>query len=239
LREEAFDMMATSALFQSCAEDMSPLLNLPFELRTKVWFYCVTNACAIAEILSPNLFESFKYQYNGQRPYFVFMYSFRSEGVLIWGIRKLPIIFASKMSFLEVVPIVQANASLSFRGLDFWDLDRLRRMPECKRVRKVTVGFGKEELREGDEGASEHLESVMKWLGGFEEGVRMFVRLDEAAVRLLVKGDERLAIFAKLLESEILKEGVEHCFECEGCYSPVSWTVEWVKDSTGVLLAKS
>jgi hypothetical protein len=193
----------------------------------------------IAEIISPNLFESFKCHYNGQRPYFVFMYSFRSDGVLIWGIRKMPIIFACKIIFNEVVPIVKARASLSFRGLDFWDLDRLRGMPECKRVRRVIISFGKEELREGDKGAREHLESVMRWLGGFGEGVRMIIRLDETALRLLVKEDERLEIFAKLLESETLKEGVEHCLDCEECHCRMSWTVEWVKDSTGVLLAKS
>jgi hypothetical protein len=229
-------MMATSSSFRSCAEEMSPLLNLPFELRAKVWFNCISNARMIAEIISPNLFASCTCHYNGPRPYFVFLYSFRSEGVLIWGIRKLPIIFACKMVFDEVVPIVKSRASLSFRGLDFWDLDRLRRMPECKRVRRVTVGFAKDELREGDEGAREHLESVMRWLGGFGEGVRLFVRLDEKAVRLLMKGDVRLEIFAKLLESEILKEGVEHCFDCEGCHCRMSWTVEWVKDSTGVLV---
>lgn len=79
----------------------------------------------------------------------------------------------------------------------------------------------------------------MRWLGGFGEDVRMLVRLDETAVRLWVKGDERLEIFAKLLESEILKEGVEHCFDYEGCHCCMSWTVEWVKDSTGVLLTKN
>jgi hypothetical protein len=232
-------MMAASASFQSCTEEISPLLNLPLELRTKVWFYCISNARTIADIISPNVFETFTCYHNGQRPYFVFMYSFRSEGVLIWGIRKMPIIFACKMIFYEVVPTVKARASLSFRGLDFWDLNRLRGMPECKRVRRVTVGFGKEELREGDEGAREHLESVMRWLGGFGKDVRMFVRLDETAVRLLVKGDERLEIFAKLLESDILREGVEHCFDCEGCHCRMSWTVEWVKDSAGVLIAKN
>lgn len=232
-------MMATSASSQSCTEEIPPLLNLPFELRIKIWSYCITNARAIAEVISPNIFESSNCHYNGQRPYFVFMYSFRSEGVLIWGIRKMPIIFACKMIFHEVIPIVKARASLSFRGLDFWDLNRLRSMPGCKKVRKVTVGFGKDELREGDEGAREHLETVMRWLGGFGEDVRMFVRLDETAVRLLVKGDERLEIFAKLLESEILKEGVEHCFDYEGCHCGMSWTVEWVKDSTGVLLTKN
>jgi hypothetical protein len=232
-------MMATSASFQSCDEEISPLLNLPFELRTKIWLYCISNARMMAEIISPNVFESSKSHYNGHRPYFVFMYSFRSEGVLIWGIRETPIIFACKMIFHEVVPIVKARASLSFRGLDFWDLDRLRSMPECKRVERVTVGFGKEELREDDVGAREHLESVMRWLGGFWEDVRMFVRLDETAVRLLVKGDERLEIFAKLLGSEILKEGVEHCFDCEECDCRMTWTVEWAKDSTGLLLAKN
>ena len=157
-------MMATSSSFRSCAEEMSPLLNLPFELRAKVWFNCISNARMIAEIISPNLFASCTCHYNGPRPYFVFLYSFRSEGVLIWGIRKLPIIFACKMVFDEVVPIVKSRASLSFRGLDFWDLDRLRRMPECKRVRRVTVGFAKDELREGDEGARALRKPVVRGL---------------------------------------------------------------------------
>jgi hypothetical protein len=55
---------------------------------------------------------------------------------------------------------VKAKKYLSFRDLDFWNLERLRRFPEVKsEVRRVTVCVGKGVLVGEDavEGAREHL----------------------------------------------------------------------------------
>jgi hypothetical protein len=51
---------------------------------------------------------------NRPRPYLVFKYVFRTEGLLIWGIRDLAILFASKMTFVEVMPMMEAKIYLSF-----------------------------------------------------------------------------------------------------------------------------
>jgi hypothetical protein len=82
--------------------------------------------------------------------------------------------------------------------MDFWDLEKMRQLPEVKSgTRRVTVCVGKGELVDGDavEGARGYSGEVMRYLERFvKEGTRMFVRVDEVAVRLLVKGDLRLEI---------------------------------------------
>jgi hypothetical protein len=126
--------------------------------------------------------------------------------------------FASKMTFVEVMLMVKAKKYLGFRGLDFRDLETLGRLPELKSgMRRVTMCFGKGGLVNGDavERAREHLTEVMRFLDGFEGGVRMFVRFDEAAGRGLNKGDRRLEIFAGMVGSRGLREAVEYCRGCK------------------------
>jgi len=211
--------------------------GIPPEIRTMIWHQCIAVAGRICQEVPYWEFSTLK-GLEGSR-YIQLEYDLSdSRNLCITNIliHDLGIIFADKKTHAEVVHMVREQTCAVFRPLDDLSFSWLRLLSHVTRqVRRVILQFGRECLQRTGENKS-CLQRVLRYLDSYQPGLRLFVRFEEVAVKLLVERDPGLQRFVALLDCPRFQVAVEHVRENKAVEVwpwERNWTVECVKKSEG------
>lgn len=224
--------MSTSA---SASHGACPLLRLPSELRNRIWELVVANEQwpqVHGDPILPTAWGSLReIKYSGLPEHISLQLCVHNNRLSFYGIDALPLIFANKQIFDEVMSIVWPKVYLCFETFSFGELE-MRSIPRIQQsVRNIVVDFCMapylHHLVRDPKTGLQCQEELVRYLDGFRAGCRLYILLGHGSLIALQKKDPLFEPLAAFLESGGLRDSPDHWRECTGCGS--KWTVEYLK----------
>jgi len=224
--------MSTSAL---ASHGACPLLRLPSELRNRIWELVVANEQWPHVHGDPILRTAWGYlreiKYSGLPEHMSLQLHVHNNRLSFYGIDALPLIFANKQIFDEVMSIVWPKVYLCFETFSFGELE-VRSIPRIQQsVRNIVVDFCMapylHHLLSDPKTGSQCQKELVRYLDGFRAGCRLYILLGHESLVASQEKDPGFEALAAFLGNGGLRCSPNHLRECAGCGS--TWIVEYLK----------